>query len=492
MKPVLIGAGQLAGNRARTVADAREPADLLLSAVRLAEADCGVPVLHAVDDLSVVNVLSWAYDDLPGLLAARLGMTLARGSHGRPGGQSPVSMLDAAALRVASGESRVALICSAEALASVRAFRAAGVQPDWSSSPGGLAPPAPDEHASEQMIRYGLIHPVRGYPLYENALRAARGMSFAETQRASAEMYSAFSRVAAVNDAAWDPVARTPEEIETVGASNRMICFPYPLRMNARMDVDQAAAVLVTSLDRARALGVPEDRIVHVWGGAGSADADDLLERVSYARSPGMEASLRGALSAADVAADDVDVLDLYSCFPVVPKLAAEVLGVGLDAELTATGGLTSFGGPVSGYSLHSIVAVTRRLRAGGRVGLVYGNGEYLTKHHTVLLGRRAHPRGYVGVPDPVVPRLNGGSPQIVECATGEASVETFTVEYGRNGEPELGYVIGRLSDGARFASHARDADTLRALVDTDVEAVGRTGVVSPAEDGRNHFRIAA
>jgi acetyl-CoA C-acetyltransferase len=402
-------------------------------------------------------------------------------------------MVDGCAARIAAGESTVALVCSGEALASLRACAAEGVEPPgWSRDPGGPAAPAPEEYASEQMIRYGLIHPIRGYPLYENAHRAARGQSLAEAQRASAEMYAAFSAVAAGNEAAWDPVIRSAEEIEKVGEGNRMVCFPYPLRMNARMDVDQAAAVLVTSLERARELGVPRDRIVHVWGGAGASDCDDLLERVSYARSPAMEASLSGALTAAEIEPSAVDALDVYSCFPVVPKIAAEVLGVPLDGGLTATGGLTSFGGPVSGYSLHAIVAVARQIRDGALVGLVYGNGEYLTKHHTLLLGAAPHRRGYVGVRGAVAPRVNGGPPPLREAADGAATVETFTVEFDRTGDPALGYVIGRSRDGARFAAHARDRVTLAALTDTALEAVGRAGTVEHGDDGRNHFRIAA
>ena len=65
-----------------------------------------------------------------------------------------------------------------------------------------------------------------------------------------------------------------------------MICFPYPLRMNAHLKVDQAAAVILTSLGVAREAGLSESRLVHVWGGAGAADSREILERVSYGRSP--------------------------------------------------------------------------------------------------------------------------------------------------------------------------------------------------------------
>ena len=62
---------------------------------------------------------------------------------------------------------------------------------------------------------------------------------------------------------------------------------------------------------------------------------------------------------AVGVAPEQLSVVDLYSCFPIVPKLGS--LHLGLDrVELSATGGLSSFGGPHNNYSSHAIVAVTR------------------------------------------------------------------------------------------------------------------------------------
>ena len=65
------------------------------------------------------------------------------------------------------------------------------------------------------------------------------------------------SAVAADNPHAWFRQARSADEIATVSPSNRMIGFPYPKLMNAIIEVDQAAAVLMTSVGEARALGIP-------------------------------------------------------------------------------------------------------------------------------------------------------------------------------------------------------------------------------------------
>ena len=117
-----------------------------------------------------------------------------------------------------------------------------------------------------------MIAPTRVYPLFENRLSFEAGHGHDESVAWSARLYAAFSEIAATNPAAWNPDLRTAEDIATPGPRNRMVTDPYPLLMNAMPFVDQAAAVVVTSLAAARDLGIDEDRIVYVWGGAGATE----------------------------------------------------------------------------------------------------------------------------------------------------------------------------------------------------------------------------
>ncbi len=323
----------------------------------------------------------------------------------------------------------------------------------------------------------GLVLPTRVYPLFEAALRHRLGRTPGEATAESARMYAAFSEVAATRPVAWRPWARSAEDIATVSPANRMVCEPYPLAMNAMPHVDQAAAVLVTSLDTARAYGVPDDAVVHVWGGAGARDAPDVLARSDLARSPALESALRRCLERGGLGAAGIDVLDVYSCFPVVPKLVLDALGLGADHPATVTGGHSSFGGPLSSYSLHGAVSVVRRLRAGAGVGLLHANGGYLTTQHAVLLGRHAHPGGYVGDPDPAPTAETGPVPARAAFDDGVVTVETATVEYGRDGAPAQGFLVARTGDGARVAAQTEPGDeaSARAVsVASGGEVVGR------------------
>lgn len=467
--PVLVGVGQVRANRDRTVAGAREPIRLMLDALDAAAsgsgATAGCRLLREADGIDVVNVASWRYADLPGKLADRLGADPAHRSEAPLGGQYPVALLDRVAARIAAGECRVALLVGGEAQASVTALAKAGVDPavdlGWSAEPGGPLGFEPDELGSPAMHAAGLVAPTRVYPLFESALRRRLGQRPDEAAGWAAELYAGFSVVAAGNPAAWNPEVRTPEEVAAVGPGNRMICEPYPLAVNAMPLVDQAAAVILTSLAVAQEYGVPADRMVHVWGGAGATDAADVLVRPSFDRSPALESALDRCLTAGGVAAADLDVVDAYSCFPVVPKLVVGHLGLGADAVPSVTGGHCAFGGPLSSYSLHAVVAAAARLRSGARTALVHANGGYLTDQHVVLLGRDPHPDGYVGDPEPVSTAAPG--PERVVPADGVALVETATVEYGRDGDPAQAFLVARTPADARFVTSTAPGDAASA-----------------------------
>mgnify|MGYP000263990993 CR=1 FL=1 len=70
-------------------------------------------------------------------------------------------------------------------------------------------------------------------------------------------------------------------------------------------------------------------------------------------------------LAQAGIGPDDLDFIDLYSCFPIAVEVGAEELGLSLDDPrgLTVTGGLPYMGGPGNNYAMHSIAVMMQRLR---------------------------------------------------------------------------------------------------------------------------------
>src|SRR5262249_52871224 len=149
------------------------------------------------------------------------------------------------------------------------------------------------------------------------------------------------------------------------------------------------------------------------------------------------------------------DHYELYSCFPCIPKLARRLLCLGPGTPLTVTGGLTFFGAPLNNYMTHAAAAMVEGLRADpGHTGLLYGQGGYATKHHALVLASGEAPRrplaaGYNVQPQAEALRLP--IPHFVPDFSGPAELETFTVLFGRNGEPRHGVAIARPDPGTRL-----------------------------------------
>ncbi|MGY2049666.1 acetyl-CoA acetyltransferase [Methylobacterium sp. JK268] len=500
--PVIVGIGEVAD---RPDAPGRgplgpEPATLMAEALRRADADAGGGFLGRLGSLDVINAVSWPYADLPGRVADLIGHRPARLAYGPVGGETPVRFLHEAAQRIARGEGEAAALCSGEAEHSAAAARRAGLAPERDALPPWTMPdpawtnPRVRDYLHPQALRHGLSQPVFVYPLYENACQAAWGQTPREGRAESAALWAAMARVAADNPSAWLRRPVTPEEIAEPSAGNRPIAWPYPKLMVANPVVNQGAAVIVASLAAARAAGLPEHRLIHVGPGAAAGEPRDWLSRDAFDHAPAQDAVLAGALGRAGLAPPDLAAIELYSCFPCVPKMARRSLGLPSGTVPTVAGGLTFFGAPLNGYMAHAACAMVRRLReAPGAAGLLYGQGEFVTKHHALVLASRPLPA--CTAPASVqeeADRRRGPVPPVAEGQAGLAMVETHTVLFDREGAPREGVVVLR-QGGARLLARVppADRDTLAVLTALDRSPVGRAGTLRTAPDGLAEWEAA-
>lgn len=121
--PVIIGVADVV-NRSTKVEDAREPAELILEAIREALRDAGSSksdtLQSAIDSIDVVGTWTWPYPDLPGLLSEKLGVDPKHRYLSPHGGNQPGLLTDDASKRISTGQTKVAVITGGEALASRR------------------------------------------------------------------------------------------------------------------------------------------------------------------------------------------------------------------------------------------------------------------------------------------------------------------------------------------------------------------------------------
>ncbi len=489
--PVLIGVGQVT-DRPDDPRQGLEPLALMATAARRAADDAGLRTLDAVDTLAVVTNVFHDYGDPARLLGERLGCRPAHRLVTTWGGNTPQSLVSHLCDEIVSGRTEVALVTGGEAVQTMRALGKAGVPSPWTAPVDG-APRWGDLRpgTSDLESRHGGREATVTYALVENAFRAARGQTLAAQQAELGAFGERCARIAADNPYAWFRDAKDAATLMTVTPANRMVAFPYPKYLNAIMDVNQGAAVLVASTAAARRLGVPESRWVYPWAGADVSELWYLSERTDYATLPGLARASAALLATLELGLDAVTHLDLYGCFPIAPRLVASALGLdpATTRPLTLTGALPWFGGPGNNYVTHAIAAAVERLRAApGATALVHGLGWNFTKHALAVYGTTPPPLGW---------RRAGGDalqawvdaqphPDLAADADGPAVVETYTIVHGRDGGPERGVVIGRLDDRRRcLAVLPRDRTVLEDLERT--EAVGRRGRVR-TDDGTTVF----
>ena len=492
--PVIVGVGEIV-DRLKDITDGLEPLTLLEQALKRAEADSGAKLLHELGSLDVVSFLSWRYRDPEKQLAKLLGATPAHCYYGPVGGESPIRYLHQAAQRIARGECEVAAIVGAEAQSTATKAERAGVKPPW--TPFATDVEEPKRGAAFQKplaVKLGVFRPITVYPLYESATSAHWGQTPREALAESGELWSTFSSVAADNPNAWSKKRFAPDQITTPTPENRLIAWPYTKLMVANPSVNMGGAVLMTSLAKARAAGVPEDKLVYPLGGASAEEPRDYLLRDQFYESHPQNAVLNAVMNLVGGDGRKFDAIELYSCFPCVPKMARRTLGLGRDVQPTVTGGLTFFGAPLNTYMTHAACAMVRKLRDGAKLGLLYGQGGFVTKHHGLVLSREA-PREAIGQDTSVQAVADGNKravPEFVDQASGKGKVEAFTVIYRANGEVEHGVVMLRTEDGRRTLARipASDAATLAHLRDMDHTPVGSLGDIAMADDGAPLWRV--
>jgi acetyl-CoA C-acetyltransferase len=470
--PVVLSTGQVIDRDPRVSATE-------LAARAAQEALDGAPgVGSRVQQVSVVNIMSKVGPAPATVVARRVGLAPTHTEVTTIGGNSPQWLISRAAAAICAGELDGALIVGAEAMHSARATAAAPAAAedgdDSSDAERGLLPDAVigDDRAGmgTAEMSVGLVAPVQVYALFESVMAQRAGRTPGQQRAMLGALMAPFTHVAAAHRAAWFRDIRTPTELATVSPDNRLVAEPYPKRMCAFLNVNQGAAVLVTSLASARAAGVA-DRAVFCWSGSDAADVWFPSARPDLGSSAGLRAAVSAATSAAGLGVDDIDAFDLYSCFPCAVEMGVEALGIAPDDArgLTVTGGLPYFGGPGNDYSLHAVATMVERLRERGGTGMVSAMGWYATKHAVGIYGATPPTTGWRrGETDEAQRAIDASTLAVATEAQGPAVVVAATIVHGAGGAVSAAPVIARLPDGRQMAA-AAEPDELAHLADHEL-----------------------
>ena len=455
--PVLVGIGCVT-QRSDDPRELLEPIDLMIRAVEEAGADCGrAAALAEVDHIAVPRG-RWGYRNPAGEIRRAIDAGKAFSVLSNVGVLQQSLVADACE-RIARGEIDSALVTGADAGYRILRSRLAGIEPDerlQDDDPDLELNPATElRHPAE--LAAGLAMPIGLYAMLDSARRSRAGRSVDAHRDHLASIYARFSEIAADNPHAWSREVRAMTEIRDPGPGNPMQAFPYTKAHCSSWNVDQAAALLLCSAARATALGIDRVRWVFPLVSAESNHMTPVSARADLAVCPGAVVTSRVALEAAGMNASDIDLFELYSCFPVAVDMFAEALGVPANRDLSVTGSMAFAGGPYNNYFLQATCRVAELLRSGGgRTALLTCVSGILTKQAVAIWSATPDRRfERFDVTDEVA---RASQPiEVREDHHGVGEIAGYTVLHSRDGAPRAVALL-ETPDGRALASSSTES----------------------------------
>ncbi|MBT4519940.1 MAG: acetyl-CoA acetyltransferase, partial [Halieaceae bacterium] len=505
--PIIVGIGQVCEREPDTDA-LSSPIELAATAGQRACEDAGSSgdIQDMIDVVAGVRMFSdmggpWPAsfgraENYPRAVAARLGIDPEHASYSFGSGNAPQALVNYWCGQIHQQQARAVLLVGSEATANLRNALRSGTTLDWSDNTAGQL----DDYGvgtlhiyNQVEAKHGLIQPIYLYALLENARRGRLNMTQEQYAQTMAEMFARFSQVAAENPHAMFPRTSSAEQLIARGKGNPPLAEPYTKGLVAKDGVNQAAAVVLTSVETARELGIPEEKWVYLLGQAETSDRP-FTERLDMGQSDAMALAYTTALQRAGVTAQELDYFDLYSCFPIAVSSACECLGIseGDSRGLTVTGGLPFFGGPGNNYSMHAIAALVEKLRATpASLGLIGANGGWLSKHSVGIYSTRPPLKPWQQQDNTGLQAQLDERPEVEMdfSPNGSGVVETYTVTYAK-GQPVTGVIIGRMTaTGKRFVASTPEGDTDSLMELLSSDPIGRScEVIATAEGNRAVF----
>ena len=475
--PVIAGVG-VASQQADEPGSGLEALGLMLVAARTAAEDTGAPrILQELQRIAVPHG-SWHYSDPARILAQRLDApraeTVLVGT-----GIPQQTLFNDAYTAIRSGTLDVALIVGGEAGRRAAIARRHGVpvvdtvQED--ATPDDLQLPT-DEIVTQIEIDGGISTPMEPFALIDSALRHAERRSLDEHRDEIARLYAGYSAVAARFPHAAFPEPRDAAFIREPSPANRPFAFPYNKWHCAQMHVDQAAALLVCSLEAAMRLGVDPDRVVFPLVALDSSFSLPLSRRRDLHRWPAMEVLGRAATEHLGHPLAAIPLAEIYSCYPAAIRVQQRALELPSDGVPTITGGEPFAGGPWNNFVLQTAAAMIERLRvqrdAKGLVSTVSG---LLNKPGLAVYAAEPGPAPLL-VGD-LAAEADRATPRVEAIAgyRGPARVAAYTVTYQQMA-PARCTMIADTPGGQRCMASSDDAALAQRA--TEEELIGTTVAV--------------
>jgi acetyl-CoA C-acetyltransferase len=479
--PIIIGIG-FCQVKSDNPHDCPEAIELMFNAINDAASDAGnADIVQQLDSISVQKG-SWQYSNPGKLLADKLGCPPAKSILADLGVLQIMTFFDLCQ-NIKEGKQEIGVITGGES--RYRDLRSmiigepveTTVQDDTTPAPD-VYHTIPDAFSSELEDKRGVWAPVEFYAIAESALRYRQGLSIEEHQNKIAELYSGFSAIAAKNPHAWLTDILSPEDILTPSAKNAMIAFPYTKRMISQWNVNQSVAVIVCSYAKAKALGLNNKNWIYPIAATQSRNVVNLAQKPKLHSHPGTILTGKRALELARITTDDIDIAELYSCFPSAIQACAKDLELEGKCPINISGSMAYAGGPFNHGAVDSLARMVEVLREHKNthtekcIGMVTSLSGMFGKQGCGLLATEADSNGFQfdDITDIVAQQEK---PIAIDANyTGDATIVAYSVMYNKG---DISHAIAYCDtpNGKRTVVRTNNIDIAEIM--THEEFVGRT-----------------
>ncbi len=477
--PIIIGVGQLTESVPENLQEkASSHVDMAAKAAAIALGDAKDALLaQHIDVVATVRFFTDSHptfrspfggsNNVPRSIAKRINANPKLAIYDSVGGDTPQQLVAEFAERLAKRSCEVVLLSGGEAMANSKAAQKQKITLDWTEKIEGQLEDrgtVSGKLITSTEFVHQVVLPMQYYGLMENARRLDLKQDLESYSKSMGEEFSQLSKIAANNPYAIDQKEYTAEELITPAKDNPLIIAPYTKRLMAKDRVNQGAAILMTTVGKAIALGIKQDKWVFLHSYTNVKDRV-LLERNQLGHSKAMEQSLLGALARINKKQADIKHFDIYSCFPIVVSESRTILGIDKEdpRALSQTGGLPYFGGPGNNYSMHGIASLVETLRQDrGSFGLAYANGGWLSKHAVGIYSTTPTTEEWTAQDSTNLQNITDADTKFTvdPFPNGPAILETYTAHYFK-GFPVKVIVVGRLKhNNQRFYASTPMGDT--------------------------------
>jgi len=475
--PVIIGVG-FSQEKCEDATASSEAIQLMVNAVQDAARDAGKPEL--VKQLESICVLKgmWDYKNPGKLIADHLGCSKAKSILADVGNLQLTALFDLCNA-IAAGMQDIGVVVGGEA--KYRELRAKIAGQQIANTVQGDDTPAPDVYvgnpdpfATEAEANAGMFMPVELFSVIESAIRASQGLSHDAHRDAIAALYADYSQIAANNPRAWSRDALSAADIRNATDKNAMLAYPYTKKFNSQWNVNQAAAILVCSAAKAKALGLDSTRWIYPLSGTQNRHVTCLAEKKQLHSMPGVVLAGERAYALAGITPNDVTAADMYSCFP------SAVQTFGRDLKLdhipwSVSGSMAFAGGPYNHSSIDSVVRIADVIRdnsgKGKQVGVVSNLSGIFGKQGVAVFSNQPNPNGF-GFEDVTATVAQIDKPMKINAQyAGAANIVGYTISYIKNA-PSHAFVYCESASGERTVGKVLDQNLLARM--TREEFVGK------------------